>query len=201
MDFKIVAVKCNNCGSGLVVEFNDYVTYCTSCGSGYEIVDGDLKPIEINFAAAAIKGEGELVYKPFWLIKTNVNIIERTSTGGFLGNIFGSGSTGSGDMVFYIPAFMCSLDSMKEIASKFTSKNPVASPQKYNVKLTGFAYGKDDAKKLAEFILISFEAEKSDTMKTFQYEINFNSFEVLGIPFYQSKDGRLKDAMLGIEIK
>lgn len=200
-DFKIVAIKCKNCGSGLVVEFNDYVTYCASCGSGWEIINGELQPIEVNFATAALKGDGEMIYKPFWLLKTNVNILERTSEGGFLSNIFGGGSSGTGDMTFYIPAFECSLDSLKEVAGSFTSKNPVASPQKYNVKMTGFEYGKEDAKKLAEFILISFEAEKSDTMKTFKYEINFNSCEVLGIPYFKNQNGKLKDAILGIEIK
>ena len=201
MDFKVEAIKCKNCGSGLVVEINDNVTYCSSCGSGFEIINGEFQPIQINFAAAALKSEGDLVYKPFWLLKSNVNILERTSSGGIMKNIFGGSSSSSGDIIFYIPAFTCSLDSLKEIASTFTTKNPVASPQKYNVKLTGFSYGKEDAKKLAEFILISFEAEKSDMMKTFRYEINFDSCEVLGIPFYKRADGRLKDALLGIEIK
>lgn len=201
MDFKVEAIKCKNCGSGLVVEMNDNVTYCSSCGSGFEIINGELTPIEINFATASLKSEGEIVYKPFWLLKTNVDILERTSSGGFMKNIFGGSSESKGDIAFYIPAFTCSLDSLKEIASTFTSKNPVASPQKYNAKLTGFAYGKEDAKKLAEFILISFEAEKSDMMKTFKYVMNFNSCEILGIPFYKSADGRLKDAILGINIK
>ena len=199
-DFKLEAIKCKSCGSGLVVEINDCVTYCGSCGNGFEIINGELNPIEINFASAAIPGNAEVIYKPFWLIKTSVEILERTAAGGFMKNIFGGSSESSGDITFYIPAFYCKLDDLKKLASAFTQKNPVASPQKYNAKITGFAYGKDDAKKLAEFILISFEAEKSDTMKTFRYNINYNSFEILGIPFYKEQNGRLKDAVLGIEI-
>jgi hypothetical protein len=199
-DFKLEAIKCKNCGSGLVVEINDYVTYCGSCGSGFEIVNGELQPIEINFAATAIPGNSEVVYKPFWLMKTNVEILERKASGGFIKNLFGGSSESSGEIVFYIPAFYCTLDNLKKIATAFTQKNPVASPQKYNSKLTGFAYGKEDAKKLAEFLLISFEAEKSDMMKAFRYNINFNSCDILGIPFYKEKDGKLKDAVLGIEI-
>jgi hypothetical protein len=199
-DFKLEAIKCKNCGSGLVVEINDYVTYCGSCGSGFEIVNGELQPIEINFSATAIPGNSEVVYKPFWLMKTNVEILERTAAGGFMKNLFGGSSATSGEITFYIPAFYCTLDNLKKIASTFTQKNPVASPQKYNSKLTGFAYGKEDAKKLAEFLLISFEAEKSDTMKTFRYNITYNSCEILGIPFYKESNGKLKDAVLGIEI-
>lgn len=199
-DFKLEAIKCKNCGSGLVVEVNDHVTYCGSCGSGFEIINGELQPIEINFAANAIPGNSEIVYKPFWLLKASVEILERTAAGGFIKNLFGGKQGTSGEIVFYIPAFYCSLDNLKNIASAFTQKNPVASPQKYNAKLTGFAYGKEDAKKLAEFLLISFEAEKSDTMKTFRYKITFNSCEILGIPFYKVGDKKLKDAVLGIEI-
>jgi len=200
-DFKLEAVKCRSCGSGLVIEVNDNIVYCSSCGSGFEIVDGELTPIEINFAAAAIRSEGEMIYKPFWLLKVKVDVLERKAKGEFLKNLFGgSGEMTAGDITFYIPAFYCHLDTMKNLSSQFTLRHPVASPQKYNVKLVGFAFGKEDAKKLAEFILISLEAEKGDTIKSFKYEMKYNSMEILGIPFYKLDNGRLKDAVLGIEI-
>ncbi|HMS35313.1 MAG TPA: hypothetical protein PKC91_14615 [Ignavibacteria bacterium] len=200
-DFILEAVKCKKCDSGLMVEVNDNIVYCSSCGSGFEIIEGVLTPIEINFAAAAIRSEGEMIYKPFWLLKSNINIAERKASGNFLKNIFGgSNDNTSGNITFYIPAFYCSIESMKNLATQFTMRNPVSSPQKYNTKLVGFAYGKEDAKKLAEFILISLEAEKSDTMKSFNYEMKFESMEILGIPFYKQGNGRLKDAVLGIEI-
>lgn len=201
MEYTLKALTCAKCGSGLVVEVNDNITYCTSCGSGFEINDGDLNSIEINFAAAAIRGEGEVIYKPFWYIKAHVEILERKASGNFLKNLFGgSGENAAGDIIFYIPAFYCSLESMKNIATQFTVRNPVASPQKYNTKLVGFAYGKEDAKKLAEFILISMEAEKSDTMKSFKYKIDFNEMEILGIPFYKKADGSYSDAVLGLAV-
>ncbi len=200
-DFILEAVKCKKCDSGLMVEVNDNIVYCSSCGSGFEIIEGVLTPIEINFAAAAIRSEGEMIYKPFWLLKSNINIAERKASGNFLKNIFGgSNDNTSGNITFYIPAFYCSIEAMKNLATQFTMRNPVASPQKYNTKLVGFAYGKEDAKKLAEFILISLEAEKSDTMKSFNYDMKFESMEILGIPFYKQGNGRLKDAVLGIEI-
>ncbi|HMQ67951.1 MAG TPA: hypothetical protein PKA90_03140 [Ignavibacteria bacterium] len=200
-DFKLEAVKCKQCGSGLVVEVNDNIVYCASCGSGFEIINGEMSPIEINFASAAIREDGELIYKPFWLLKTNISILERNASGNFLKNIFGgSNDNTSGEIIFYIPAFYCSLEVMKNLATQFTIKNPVASPQKYNVKLTGFAYGKEDAKKLAEFILISMEAEKSDVMKKFNYKLDFTSPEIVGIPFYVKGNGQMKDALLGISI-
>jgi hypothetical protein len=199
-DFKLEAIHCKNCGSGLVVELNDYVTYCSSCGSGFELTDFGLIPIEVNFAAPVLPAEGDIIYKPFWLVKTHIEILNREASGGFISNIFGgSGQATSGDITFYIPAFYCSLDAMKHLAQNFTVKNPVASPQKFNSKITGFAYGKEDAKKLSEFILISIEAEKKDTMKNFEYRIDYNAFEVLGIPFYRLASGRVKDAVLGIE--
>lgn len=199
-DFSIKAVNCKNCGSGLVVEMNDNVTYCTSCGSGFEIENGVLKPVEINFAAPAMTGDGEMIFKPFWHVRTHINIIERKASGGFMKNLFGSGNSSSGDIDFYIPAFYCNIDTMKNIATQFTLRNPVASPQKYNSNLTGFVYGKDDAKKLSHFIFISLEAEKSDTMKDLKYDMDFKSFDILGIPYYKQSNGRLKDALIGLEV-
>lgn len=195
--FKLEALHCKNCGSGLVVEVNDNITYCSSCGSGFEIVEGNLQTIEINFANPAIRDEAQLIFKPFWFVKTHIDILERTSKGGMFQKVFGKENENSFDLNFYIPAFYCPLDTMKILAQLFTSKNPVASPQKFNTRLTGFAYGKEDAKKLCEFILISFEAEKKDIMQSFRYNINFQSFEILGIPFYKLVDGRIKDAIYG----
>ncbi len=200
-DFILEAVICKNCGSGLMVEVNDNITYCTNCGSGYEIEDGNLNPIEINFAAAAIRSEGEIVYKPFWLMKANVNVTDRQADGGIFKSMFGKADgTGSASVNFYIPAFYCDVNKMKRISMAFTAANPVASPQKYNSPLMGFAYSKDDAKKFCEFVLISMEAEKSDTMKTFGYEITYNDISILGIPFYKHSNGSLQDAVLGVEL-
>lgn len=200
-DFILEAIKCKKCDSGLVVEVNDSIVYCSSCGSGFEILNGEMIPIEINFAAAALRSEGEMIYKPFWLLKTNIEILERDAGGTFLKNLFGGSSNEtSGSISFYIPAFYCSIDVMKNLATEFTTKNPVASPQKYNTKLVGFAYGKEDARKLAEFILISMEAEKKDVMKRFNYKLDVTSYEILGIPFYDLGNKRFKDGVLGIEI-
>ncbi|MBM4158031.1 MAG: hypothetical protein FJ216_04525 [Ignavibacteria bacterium] len=204
MDFKLVSLSCKKCGSGLVVSFNDFVTYCTSCGSGFEITDGEMHPVEINFAAPAIrkgsKENAELTYKPFWLVRTYINLYERKAAG-LMNKLFNKNEGFAQDVIFYIPAFYCSLESLKNISQNFTMNNPFPSPQKYNTKLTGFAYGKEDAKKLVEFIFISFEAEKSDMLKELKYKIDFKSFEIIGVPFYKISDNAYKDAVMGIEIR
>jgi len=200
-DFKLIALKCKKCDSGLTVEVNDNVVYCSSCGSGFEIIDGELVPMEINFAKPMISGQGEMVYKPFWLLKTNLKILSRDSSGGWLSNIFGGNSNKTeGEVLFYVPAFWMTIDSVKNLGCTFTQRNPVASPQKYNVKMTGVNFSKEDARKLAEFIFLSIEAEKSDTIRNIQYQIDVKSTEMLGIPFYRLPNGGFKDAVLGIEV-
>lgn len=199
-DFKLIALKCPTCDSGLMVEVNDSVVYCSSCGNGYEIKDEQLIPIEVNFAKPLVQGQGEIVYKPFWILNTYVKILSRDSSGGWVSNLFGSSNKPEGDVLFYVPAFWMTIDSVKNIGGTFTMKNPVASPQKYNVKMTGFNFSKYDARKIAEFIFLSIEAEKSDTIKSISYDIDVKSIQVLGIPFYNQPNGRLRDAVLGIEV-
>ncbi len=201
-DFKLVAVKCKSCDSGLTTEVNDNVVYCASCGNGWEIVDGGLVPIDINFAKPLIQGTGELIYKPFWLVDTYLKIISRDASGGWTTTLFGGGSSNQteGNVLFYVPAFWMTIESVKNLGGTFTTKNPVASPQKYNVKMTGFNFNKEDAKKIAEFIFLSIEAEKSDTMRNIDYDMDVKSIRVLGIPFYKQANGKLKDAVLGIEV-
>lgn len=199
-DFQIIALKCNTCNSGLTVDVNDYVAYCPNCGNGYEIISDQLVPIEVNFAKPLISGQGEVIYRPFWLMNVNVNIISRDASGGWVSNLFGGSNKTQGDVLFYVPAFWLTIDSVKNIGGNFTMKNPVASPQKYNVKMTGFNFSKVDAKKIAEFIFLSIEAEKSDTIRNIQYEMKVNSIQVLGIPFYKIPNNKYKDAVLGIEV-
>jgi hypothetical protein len=67
--------------------------------------------------------------------------------------------------------------------------------------MTGFNFSKDDARKIAEFIFLSIEAEKSDTLKDIKYDLDVKSIQVLGIPFYKQPNGKLKDAVLGIEVQ
>jgi hypothetical protein len=67
--------------------------------------------------------------------------------------------------------------------------------------MTGFNFSKDDAYKIATFIFLSIEAEKSDTIRDIKYELVVNSTRVLGIPFYALPNGRWKDAVLGIEVQ
>ena len=128
-DFKLVAVKCKSCDSGLTVEVNDSVVYCGSCGNGWEIVNDELQPLEINFAKALIQGQGEVVYRPFWLVKTYLKINSRDASGGWTSTLFGGNSKATeGDVTFYVPAFWMTIESVKSIGGTFTVKNPVASP-------------------------------------------------------------------------
>lgn len=198
--FKLIAVKCKNCASGLTVEMNDTIVYCSSCGSGWEIINDDLQPIEIGFARPLVNGQGEVVYKGFWLVDAYVKINSKDASGGLFSSFFGSSNKTEGKILFYVPAFWMTIDSVKNLGSQFTLRNPVSSPQKYNVKVTGFTFSKDDARKIAEFIFLSAEAEKKDTIRNINYEMKVNSYSVLGIPFYKQPNGRLRDAVLGIEI-
>jgi hypothetical protein len=199
-DFKLIAVKCKSCDSGLTVEMNDNIVYCASCGNGWEIVNDELVPIEIGFAKPLVQGQGELVYKGFWLVDAYVRIHSRDSSGGWISSLFGGSNKTEGDVKFYVPAFWMPIESAKQIGVTFTTKNAVPSPEKYNVKLTGFSYTKEDAKKIAEFIFLSIEAEKNDTVRNINYTIDVKSYKVLGVPFYKQPNGRLRDAVTGIEV-
>lgn len=199
-DFKVVALKCKSCDSGLMIDVNDVVAYCSNCGNGWEIQNDTLVPIDINFAKPLVQGQGDIVYKPFWLVNANVNIISRDAAGQWVSSIFGGSHQTQGDVLFYVPAFWMTIESVKNLGGQLTMKNPVASPQKYNTKMTGFSFSKEDAKKIAEFIFLSIEAEKSDTIRNIDYTLTVNSIQVLGMPFYKEPNGKMKDAVLGIEV-
>ena len=200
-DFRLIAVKCKSCDSGLTVDVNDTIVYCSSCGNGWEIIKDELHPIEIGFAKPILQGNGELVYKGFWLVDAHVKILSRDSSGGWITSLFGSDNKTEGNITFYVPAFWLTIESVKNIGSQFTLRNPVPNPEKFNVRITGFTFNKEDAKKIAEFIFLSLEAEKNDTIRNIDYDLKVNSYRVLGIPFYKQPNGKLRDAVLGTEVQ
>jgi len=201
-EIQIMVVKCTNCGSTLNVEVNDEITYCISCGSGFELVDGKLFPIEVNFISPTIPEQGKLIYKPFWKLETNVNIIERDAGSNLFKKLFSNNSSQPERLLnFVIPAFDCSIESLKKLAFYYTFQNPPLSPQKFSINLKGFSYGREDARKLAEFILISFEAEKPDTIRSLKYELKFLNDSILGIPFYLLENKTLIDGVSGMIVK
>jgi len=203
---RLVALKCSKCGSLLKAEPNDIVFYCNNCGTGFELINekDELAAVNIDFALPAKKQDAEIVYLPFWVFDTNIQINSRDSdqtlgsAAGFIKNIFSGGDGRKPVKKFYVPAFETPITNIRTLGMEFTKNQPELESIKKD-KLTGCRFSSMDAQKLADFIFLSIEAEKPDMLKNITYSLGLSSPRAIGIPFYKTGSS-LTDGILGITI-
>jgi len=199
---RLVALKCQKCGSLLNADTKDVVFYCSNCDSGFELINekDELVPVNIDFAIPNKKMNAEVVYYPFWVFDANIKISGRDAAGsitGFIMNIFGKEDKMVGK--FYVPAFETSLENVRKLGLEFTKGQPEFESLKKG-KLKGCSYSSKDAMKFADFIFLSMEAGKSDMLRSISYDLGLSSPKVIAIPFYKVSGSGLMDGIMGITI-
>ncbi len=193
-------LSCKNCGSMLQSEGREVVFHCENCGRGYALEQGELNPVTTEFAVAKLQEPGQQVeYHPFWVLRAEVDIRSRSARGGFMSAIRGSGTPTEGDVNFYVPAFDAPLETVKEIAMHFTVSQPKYEKTDGRGRaLAGCAHSEEFARGFADFVLLSLEAEKPDTMRSIDYSLDFTGSSILAVPFV-TLDGKKKDLITGKE--
>ncbi len=199
---RLVALKCQKCGSLLNADTKDVVFYCGSCDSGFELINekDELVPVNIDFAIPNKKMNSEVVYYPFWVFDANIKINSRDAAGsvtGFIMNIFGKEDKKVGK--FYVPAFETQLENTRKLGLEFTNRQPEFDVLKKG-KLKGCTYSSKDAMKFADFIFLSMEAGKSDTLRSISYDLGLSSPKVIAIPFYKLSGSGFTDGIMGITV-
>ena len=201
-EFQLVLLDCPSCGAPIRAAGDDVVYYCPACRNGYRFASETtrLEPVEVAFIATPNKPADE--YRPFWLLPAVVQIHQRTASGGAFSGLLGfflgdsSGPRESGEGTFVIPAFQAPLRVVAHLSKRYTEALPTLG-EKLGERLLGGRYGVEDAYKLAHYVLIASEVEKSDTLTELRYEIEFGPPRLLGVPFVRRSRG-VADAIFDI---
>ena len=214
--YRLVSLDCAQCGAPLAAEGDDVVYYCTACRSGFQLdpTAEKLVPVEVSFVAAHQGAAGRMAagqvvaeqYLPFWLLPAQVRIDSRNGRSPAEGTrspiarfFFGDRQeTGypAGEGTFAIPAFQTPLQHATALAARYTAAFP-ALGQLLGERLTGGIHTPDDAQTLAHFTLIAAEAEKPDTLRDLEYQIEFGKPRLLGVPFRHRGKERV-DSIFGL---
>lgn len=203
--FSLLLLDCANCGAPLAAEATDVVFYCTACRSGYRYdpaFPGHLAPVEVSFVASPHRAaEG---YAPFWVLAARVEIVDRDAAAGFgsLVRFFAGGDEPAGGEAgsFVLPAFPLPIAEAVDLALRYTAEFPTLD-ELLGERLTGGVYDRDDARKLAEYVLLASEVEKGDTLKRLDYSLHLDEPRLLGVPWVRDGEGHGKlrrDAVFGL---
>jgi len=187
----VVPVVCPGCHERVFSKSNDWVILCP-CGTMHARIDG-ISVIDYEAGEFTRGGDGERAYLPFWKVAAQYTITEETvsDTGGrqITGQNGGYGNVKN--ITFTFPAYDLPPRGFKDIALKLTrephmyelAKLDPSIPRRRCVVKPG------DADKMADFVLVTLEAEKQGVMMELQYALTITSKKLVYLPYYE-KEGK-----------
>ncbi len=182
------SIKCPSCGQSLEGKVADRVYLC-DCGVMHTRDDDGERPV--TYTVAMVRDPAAppsaVTYVPFWRLDADVVIHYTRSEGGFFSKLFGKEWKG-GRVSIYIPAVDWSPDMFKHWASALTSNPPSIRPARDfgPYQREPVVVDEVEAKQLADFLILTFEAEKPGVLQEIAYEVKVFEMSLLYVPFDRS---------------
>ena len=174
---ELVPLECRRCRSRLPAEPAEVAWLCSSCGQGQRLDEkAELQTVDVRFAKAR---EGQPVrWLPFWVMPARVQIVERSS----YGRDQAPDPRWAEPQQFVLPAF----DTLPEEAGKWGARflrEPVRLEAGPAEALSGVTVTPEEAQALAEFVVLTIEAERRDKIKSVRALLDFGEAELWCLPF------------------
>jgi hypothetical protein len=191
---KVIQVKCPSCNSPIYMKQVDRMFYCDRCNVMH-VREGGVEKVDFEIAEFNQAAQGERVYMPFWRVYASFIIRSKSVEGGTvfrLANWLKSGSN-TGNVFIYIPATELDPGSFKQLAVRFTSSSPSYSTRLNfaNVPRLPVAVTKQEAGELADFVVVTMEAEQPGVLQRLDYSLTVNDTKMVYMPFVRTPQGLL----------
>ena len=170
----------------------DKLFLCNQCNTLHTREEGvEVIPFEIAEFHPNIHGED--VYVPFWKMNATFEIRSKRSEGGALSRLFSwvKGGSNTGSLVIYIPATDLDTATFRKLTSLFLL-NPPRYTTRFNFggvrNLPGLVTRKEAAE-LADFAVVTMEADQPGVMQTLDYSLKINDSKIVYLPFVITPGG------------
>ncbi len=187
---ELVPLQCGRCSTPVRAAPDEVAWVCANCGQGL-LLDGEsgLRALEVKYAAAA-QQEG-LVWRPFWVAAARVTFQARET----YGHDRGSDEIWGAPQMFILPAFECSLEEAGAWGMGFLRQPPrlVEGPAGL---LEGVTVDPQAARALAEFVVLTVEAERRDQLRSVAFDLDLEPPVLWAMPF-TNESGTLRLALAG----
>ncbi len=185
---RVIVVKCPKCGMVFIPpkgREKDEINLCENCGTSFIMENGSGRVVDREIGKFEISLNGEKVYVPFWVVKANIRILSEVNLRGFMG-MFSRDSRMEGTYDIYILATDHTLDYVKSLSQALTVYGPrIPRSEEFETsKILPASMSMDDAKKMAEFLFITYEGEKPGILQRLDYIFKVEDVRVFYAPFY-----------------
>ena len=175
---ELVPLKCIRCETPIPASPDEIAWACERCGQGM-ILDDDrgLAPLAVNYAAGIEPGKKG---SPYWVAGGNLQL-NRQTYASFSKKDNESAEFWSQPRRFFVPAFPCDLETTINLGAGLLRSPPRLTPGQ-PAPFLPVTVAPADMLPLAEFIVLSMEAERKDSIKEIQFSLQLSSPELWVLP-------------------
>lgn len=184
---KLLLLRCPNCNQALAPGQNDQVVQCPNCRSAVAINEGGLDILSAQYAASAI--ENPSAWLPFWVYRGRVTILKRKTQAGKSAERTAREFWAEPRRVC-IPAWACDLVEARDIVEALVEEQPAleAAAPPEGAAFEPAVVTPADARKLLELVIVTIEAERSDYLEDFEFDLSLDSEALWLLPAERRKD-------------
>ncbi len=190
---KVVQVRCPVCDSPIYSKQLDTLIYCDKCSSIHVRGENGPEKLDYEIAEFAPNASGERTYLPFWRMYCSFVINSKKSEGGALHKLSSwlKGDSNGGNLFIYVPAWNADTTAFRQWSSYLTVNSPKYSTRLNfnNIKRVPASVSKGEAHELADFVVVTMEAEKPGVLQYLDYKLTVNSSKVVYLPFVNGSKG------------
>lgn len=189
---RVVQVKCPQCNSAITMKQKDTLFYCTQCNT-IHIRENGVEKLDYEIADFNPSAQGDRWYVPFWRVYASFVVLSKRVEGGTAFKLFSwlKGSSDSGNMFIYIPAPELDTATFRRLATMLTSNPPRYSTRLNfgNVNRVSAALSRKEAAELADFVVVTMEAEQPGVLQSLDYKLTVNDTKLVYLPFIKTSAG------------
>ena len=171
-------LKCPQCSTPVPAEEDEAAWVCATCGVGLQLTDDGLAPLAVHWAAprAGTKPDG---WRPFWVFGGRARFSQRVSYRGHED----PEPLWDNPVHFFVPAYTSPLAQLQSLGADLTRRQPALQPGRVAGELKGVTFLPDDARRVAEFVVLTIEAARPDKLRSVQFDLQLAAPELWVLPF------------------
>ena len=155
---ELVLLKCPQCSTPVPAEEDEVAWVCQTCGLGLRLTDTGLAPLKVQWSARRVP---RAEWLPFWVFSGAAEFSVRESFGGKAR----ADKFWEEPRRFYVPAFPASLSEIEALGGELTRTQLPLEPGAPAGALARCILLPEEAKRAAEFIVMTLEADRKDTVR------------------------------------
>lgn len=191
MSLHLVSLDCPSCGSALRGEGLDTIFFCTHCGDAAVLDGGGLRMVQSSALLPAAGRRAE-VWRPAWLVETEVTVRDRLRAGGRRSEGWQAGRS------FVVPAFDMPLLDLSRLARALSAVAADAG-EVPREPVHGGTLAYEDALTVIRHLVIGDEVRASDMLASVSVELAVVTSRLVAIPFQRAEAG-LRCAITGVTV-